>query len=64
MSDTDGVEISGHVSMAMWVGEPEPDVWWGNDGIDAPIWADGQFYGRPIDVSGPLEDYPRAGRIQ
>lgn len=23
---------------------PEPDVWWGDSGIDALIWADGQPY--------------------
>lgn len=27
--------------------QPEPDVWWGDDGIDAMIWADPLPYGDP-----------------
>lgn len=38
----------------VWSGGPEPDVWWGHDGIDAPIWADPRPY-----VSSP-SGLPRA----
>lgn len=33
--------------------EPAPDVWWGGNGIDALIWADGQPYG-PLDTCAQL----------
>jgi hypothetical protein len=32
--------------------EPMPDVWWGEDGIDALIWADPRPYdGRPSETN-------------
>jgi hypothetical protein len=31
--------------------KPEPDVWWGEDGIDAQLWAEGQFYYGPAERS-------------
>ena len=33
----------------------EPDVWWGPNGIDALIWADGQPYAVPL-PAGPVAD--------
>ncbi len=32
---------------------PEPDVWWGEHGIDALIWADGQPYEELTDMPAP-----------
>ena len=34
----------------VWDGEPEPDVWWGPDGIDALIWADPPYTVPALDV--------------
>lgn len=34
---------------------PEPDTWWGEDGIDALIWAD------PLPYEYPLTIAPREG---
>jgi hypothetical protein len=51
---TDSVGISGHLVVATWGGDPEPDVWWGEDGIDAMIWADGQPYSGPSDTFAQL----------
>lgn len=34
----------------LWNAEPAPDVWWGEDGIDADIWSD------PIPYATPLMD--------
>jgi hypothetical protein len=34
--------------------DPEPDVWWGEDGIDALIWADGPPSDGPADRPVPL----------
>jgi hypothetical protein len=39
---------------AGWHWEPSPDVWWGEDGIDAMIWADGQPYSGPSDTIAQL----------
>ena len=41
--------------------EPTPDVWWGEDGIDALLWADAEPYAyppkeRPTDGSRELTD--------
>jgi hypothetical protein len=34
----------------IWHNEPEPDVWWGEEGIDALLWADP----RPYDDVGEI----------
>jgi hypothetical protein len=31
-----------------WDGSLEPDVWWGEDGIDALLWADAEPYAYPL----------------
>jgi hypothetical protein len=36
-----------HPSSAVWDYQPAPDVWWGADGIDALVWADGTPYAEP-----------------
>ncbi len=36
--------------------EPAPDVWWGEDGIDALIWADAEPYTyRPAEYTAPCD---------
>ena len=32
---------------SVWEWEPSSDVWWGPDGIDALLWADGTPYVEP-----------------
>jgi hypothetical protein len=32
----------------IWQGDPEPDVWWGSNGIDALLWADPPPYAEPV----------------
>jgi hypothetical protein len=36
---------------SIWAVYPEPDVWWGSDGIDALIWADPKPY--ELSISEP-----------
>jgi hypothetical protein len=36
--------------------EPAPDVWWGDDGIDALIWADPLPYADPLSMVPPTQD--------
>lgn len=40
--------------------EPTPDVWWGEDGIDALIWADPLPYADPLSTAPPAETATRA----
>lgn len=40
------------VPSPVWDDEPTPDVWWGANGIDAPLWADPRPYaGQSVDAS-------------
>jgi hypothetical protein len=36
--------LDDHPASTVWSHQPEPDVWYGPDGIDALIWADGTPY--------------------
>jgi hypothetical protein len=38
------MSFDSHPSSTAWDYQPAPDVWWGADGIDALIWADGLPY--------------------
>ena len=42
----------------------EPDVWWGEDGIDAQLWADGQLYDGLTDMPAPVCEDPMVGGVQ
>lgn len=35
-------------SLSVWDGDPEPDVWYGPEGIDALLWADPVPYADPL----------------
>jgi hypothetical protein len=40
---------------SIWDDDPPSEVWWGEDGIDAPIWADREPYAEPLtDVSAEV----------
>jgi hypothetical protein len=47
---TQDFEMNG-VPVAAWDYQPEPDVWWGADGIDSMAWADGIPYGELVEDS-------------
>jgi hypothetical protein len=44
-----------------WHGDPEPDVWWGPDGIDALRWADPPPYAEPVPEPVATSAVPLAG---
>jgi hypothetical protein len=43
---------------------PMPDVWWGDDGIDALLWADPQPYKEPAESPVESAAIARAGEAR
>ncbi len=48
---------------SMCSGELTPEVWWGKDGIDAPLWADAKPYVYPPTEPADAGDHDREGGL-